>query len=44
MTDAMTTAERPRNATLSNSFFGADLAVADPEIARAVDLETRPAA
>ena len=39
MTDAMTTAERPRNAALSNSFFGADLAVADPEIARAVDLE-----
>ena len=25
--------------TLSNSFFGADLAAADPEIARAVDLE-----
>ena len=39
MTDVMTSAARPRNAALSNSFFGADLAVADPEIARAVDLE-----
>ena len=38
MTD-VTTSARPRNAGLSNSFFGADLAVADPEIARAVDLE-----
>jgi glycine hydroxymethyltransferase len=32
-------APRPSGASLSNSFFGADLAAADPAIAHAVDLE-----